>query len=90
MCSVLQISRSTYYYEAKEHQREDDVTCAILEVFEQNRSAYGTRKIKVELHKRGFTVSRRRIGRIMKEQGLVSSYTVSQFKPQKAPCNESA
>ncbi|MED4717883.1 IS3 family transposase [Bacillus badius] len=90
MCSVLQISRSTHYYEAKEHQREDDVTCAIIEVFEQNRSAYGTRKIKVELHKRGFTVSRRRIGRIMKEQGLVSSYTVSQFKPQKAPCNESA
>lgn len=25
----------------------------------------------------------------MKEQGLVPSYTVAQFKPQKAPCNES-
>ncbi|WP_432711462.1 IS3 family transposase [Pseudobacillus badius] len=64
MCSVLQISHSTYYYEAKEHQREDDVTCANIEVFEQNRSAYGTRKIKVELYKRGFTVSRRRIWRV--------------------------
>lgn len=26
----------------------------------------------------------------MKEQGLVSSYTVAQFKPQKTSCNESA
>ncbi len=90
MCSVLKISRSTYYYEAKERQSEEDVTGAVTEIFEQNRSAYGTRKIKVVLNRRGFTVSRRRIGRIMKEQGLVSSYTVAQFKPQKAPCNESA
>ncbi len=46
MCSVLQISRSTYYYKAKERQSEDDVTGAVIEIFEQNRSAYGTRKIK--------------------------------------------
>ena len=90
MCSVLQISRSTYYYEAKERQSEDDVTGTVIEIFKQNRNTYGTRKIKVELYKRGFTVSRRRIGRIMEEQGLVSSYTVAQFKPQKTPCNESA
>jgi putative transposase len=90
MCEVLQLSRSTYYYEAKEHWSEDDVTGAIINIFKQNRNAYGTRKIKVELHKRGFTVSRRRIGRIMNEQGLVSSYTTAQFKPQKTQCNESA
>lgn len=35
------------------------------------------------------TVSRRRIGRIMNEQGLVSTYTVAQYKPHKATCNES-
>src|SRR5699024_5336145 len=32
---------------------------------------------------------RRRIGRIMKDQGLVSKYTVSQYKPTKTSCNES-
>lgn len=32
---------------------------------------------------------RRRIGRIMKEQGLVSKYTVAQFKPSKTTVNES-
>lgn len=50
---------------------------------------YGQRKVKVELGKLGWTVSRRRIGRIMKEQGLVSKYTVAQFKPSKTSCNES-
>ncbi|MET3207520.1 UNVERIFIED_CONTAM: transposase InsO family protein [Paenibacillus sp. PvR008] len=34
------------------------------------------------------TVSRRRIGRIMKENGRVSSYTVAQYKPHPAPCND--
>lgn len=33
-------------------------------------------------------VSRRRIGRIMKQLGLVSNYTVSQYKPYKQTCNE--
>ncbi|MDM5451052.1 IS3 family transposase [Peribacillus simplex] len=85
MCNVLDLSRSTYYYESKERNSEDDVTHAIIEIFEKNRKVYGTRKIKVE----GLTVSRRRIGRIMKEQGLVSSYTVAQYKPQQSSCNES-
>ena len=31
----------------------------------------------------GKQVSRRRIGRIMKQEGLISSYTTAQFKPQK-------
>src|SRR5699024_9450007 len=30
-----------------------------------------------------------RISRIMKEQGLVSKYTVAQFKPTRTTCNES-
>jgi transposase InsO family protein len=89
MCRVLQIPRSTYYYETKERKSEDDVTGDILEIFHKNRKAYGTRKIKVELHKRGFIVSRRRIGRIMKEQGLVSSYTKAQFKPKNTHSNDS-
>lgn len=89
MCDVLQIPRSTYYYEAKEQQEEDEITNHIVEIFEKNRRAYGTRKIKVELREYGFTASRRRIGRIMKEQGLVSTYTVAQFKLQRTSCNES-
>ncbi|GAC43072.1 transposase and inactivated derivative, partial [Paenibacillus popilliae ATCC 14706] len=62
MCGVLQIARSTFYYEAKEPAKEDDATEAIVDIFHKNRKAYGTRKIKVKLHERGIVVSRRRIG----------------------------
>lgn len=92
MCDVLELPRSTYYYKpdssslTAEEQRVED---AILEIFRASRNNYGTRKIKVELAKLTLQVSRRRIGKIMNKHGLVSNYTVAQFKPQKSNTNES-
>lgn len=59
-----------------------------MDIYHKSRQNYGTRKIKIELKKRGMVVSRRRIGRIMKENGLVSKYTVAQFKPYVDKSNE--
>ncbi|MFA8440175.1 IS3 family transposase [Pueribacillus sp. YX66] len=90
MCAVLQLPRSTYYYEAKIRDNQDEeLTALIVKIFKESRNIYGQRKIKKELQKQGWTVSRRRIGRIMNEQGLVSKYTVAQFKPRKTTVNES-
>ena len=89
MCRVLQVNRSTYYYEAKQKPDEPGLSYEIAEIFSASRNNYGTRKIKKELMKKGRQVSRRRIGRIMKQEGLVSNYTTAQFKPQKDTCNES-
>lgn len=89
MCRVLKISRSSYYYEAKQKQDESDLSDKIVEIFKRSRNNYGTRKIKKELQKQGEQVSRRRIGRIMKQHGLVSNYTVAQFRPHVDSCNES-
>nr|WP_214735041.1 IS3 family transposase [Exiguobacterium sp. s154] len=89
MCKVLQLPRSTFYYESKKRPSVDDVTGDVIEIFRQSRENYGTRKIKIELQKLGKQVSRRRIGRIMREQGLVSSYTVAQYKPKRSNPNES-
>ena len=89
MCRVLQVNRSTYYYEAKQRADDSELASEITEIFKASRSNYGTRKIKEELMKTGKQVSRRRIGRIMKQQGLVSNYTTAQFKPHKDTCNES-
>ena len=89
MCRVLQVNRSTYYYEAKQTPDESGLSSEITEIFKASRSNYGTRKIKKELMKKGKRVSRRRIGRIMKQEGLVSNYTTAQFQPQKDTCNES-
>ncbi|WMM26098.1 IS3 family transposase [Tissierella sp. MB52-C2] len=89
MCKVLQVSRSTYYYESKAKESTDEVTPKVIDIFKASRNNYGTRKIKVELKKAGYIVSRRKIGRIMRENGLVSNYTVFQYKPYVNKCNES-
>ncbi len=89
MCKVLKISRSTYYYEAKQKMDESELTAAIIDIFKASRNNYGTRKIKHGLAKRNMIASRHRIGRIMKQEGLVSTYTIAQFHPQKDTCKES-
>jgi predicted transcriptional regulator len=71
MCKVLQVNRSTYYYESQVKELTDEITLKVLEIFKASRNNYGTRKIKVELKKADYIVSRRKIGRIMKQNGLV-------------------
>ncbi len=57
-----------------------DLEEIVQEEFIRNRKAYGTRKLKKCLAKRGLQLSRRRIGRIMKRRGLTSTYTIAHFK----------
>lgn len=89
LCEVLKVPKSTYYYEAKAKPDESRIETLIEDIFISSRRNYGTRKIKKELEKTGGHVSRRRIGRIMKNRGLISKYTVSQYKPHVDKCNES-
>lgn len=89
LCNVLQVPRSSYYYESKSKPDENTLTAEIIDIFKASRNNYGTRKIKIELTKKDYKISRRRIGRIMKQEGLVSNYTVAQFKPHVDRCNES-
>ena len=88
MCDVLRLPRSTFYYQPLEKVIENELDQAIQTIFSKSRNNYETRKIKVELKKQGYSVSRRRIGRMMNEWGLVSNYTVAQFKPFKSNINE--
>lgn len=81
MRRVLQVPRSTYYYESKAKESTDEITPKVIEIFKASRNNYGTRKIKIELKKQEIIVSRRTIGQIMKANGLVSNYTVAQYKP---------
>lgn len=91
MCAVLKLSRSTYYYEINNTSTTDvdPYTEDVIRVFHASRRNYGTRRIKKELGYEGTVVSRRRIGRIMAENGLVSNYTIAHFKVHKSKVNES-
>jgi len=47
MCDVLQLPKSTYYYEAKIRDNQDDELAElIVEIFKKSRNIYGQRKIK--------------------------------------------
>ncbi|MBM7685994.1 IS3 family transposase [Defluviitalea raffinosedens] len=86
MCKVLRILRSTYYYEAKAKPDKTRLTVTIIDIFKASRNNYDTRKIKVKLKERGIIASCR-IGKIMKQEGLVSNYTISSILPMEEYLN---
>ncbi|SHK40260.1 Transposase InsO and inactivated derivatives [Anaerobranca californiensis DSM 14826] len=88
MCKILKISRSLVYYTPKEKRVDSKLENEIITIFKKSRNNYGTRKIKKELEKMGYQVSRRKIGCIMKKYGLVSNYTVKLYKVYKSEHNE--
>lgn len=88
MCKVLGISRSIVYYERKNKRKDIELENYIIKIFKYSKNNYGSRKIKVELQKLGYQVSLRKIRKYMNLNGLVSNYTVKQFKVHKSTCNE--
>ncbi|NLY21021.1 MAG: IS3 family transposase, partial [Tissierellia bacterium] len=75
--------------ESDASDKESKIEKHIIDIFHRSRNNYGTRKIKIKLDSLGYQVSRRRIARIMKENALVSNYTVAQYKVHSKGCNES-
>lgn len=88
MCQCLKIARSSYYAYQEQHEIPDPLSELAVMIFNTNQRVYGTRKIKVELMKQGHRVSRRRIARIMRCNGLVSVYTVKKYKVSHTSVNE--
>lgn len=88
MCKALKVSRALVYYQRKNKRVNQKLEEEIIRIFKESRNNYGSRKIKVELEKIGYQVSLRRIRIIMKLHGLVSNYTLKQFKVHKQACNE--
>ena len=87
MCKILKISRSTYYSYEESKAKKDEINDVVITIFNENQHVYGTRKLKVELAKRNYKVSRRRIARIMRSNGLVSAYTIKKYRPRKDKVN---
>lgn len=75
MCSCLEVNRSSYYEwcrlgSSSRTKADLQVSEQIKIVFEQSRRNYGTRRIKHALAKQQMTISRRRIGSLMKQASL--------------------
>lgn len=76
MCDVLNVNRSSYYdwqcqtspsARSKENEKLGQV---IKLIFMEHKCRYGSRRIRRELHKQGYQISRRRVCKLMKVQDL--------------------
>ena len=84
MCRFMQVSRSAYYdwlhrVPTPGEKDDADLTGILQSEFNKSRATYGTRRLKAALLGRDRTVSRRRIGRLMREAGLACK-TKRKFK----------
>ena len=75
MCAALGVSRSGYYAHRNKPQgmrcRQDRQLRDILaRCFRESRHTYGTPRLRADLRDLGHRVGRRRIARLMREQGL--------------------
>lgn len=80
----MSVSRSGYYEwrsrpTSRRSQEDQALKADIRDIHEKSRKNYGERRIKDDLADMGKTVSRKRIGRLMKEEGLTSK-TKRKFK----------
>lgn len=86
VCTVLRISRSAYYawrQQAPSPRRLEDnrLMPQVRDIFWQHKRRYGARRIAQELHARGASCSRRRVGRLLEEMGLCAIQPKT-FKPR--------
>jgi putative transposase len=77
LCKVLEVSRSGFYaWEQRvpsAHSLEDaKLRVHIAAIHERSRGLYGAPRVHAELRASGFTVSRKRVARLMRELGLAS------------------
>ena len=72
-CNLLNISRSTAYYQSKPYLERCDkgLVHQIIEMYREY-PFYGYRKIKLELERRGYQAGRSKIQRIKKELKLTN------------------
>jgi len=75
LSEALGVSRSGYYAwktrPESQHHREDGVLKSVIEhTYQSNKGRYGSPRILVELQAQGYRCSRKRVARLMREQGL--------------------
>lgn len=77
MCRVLEVSVSGYYAWCQrtpsQHCREDaQLAEQVKSIFQANRSVYGSPRVHAELQAQGTHCARKRVARLMREQGLAA------------------
>ncbi len=75
MCELLDVSRSGYYaWKVREPSARSQENTAlaqeVAEIHAASRKTYGSPRIRSELRERGRRVSRKRVARLMRQEGI--------------------
>lgn len=78
MCKVFEVGRSGFYdwltrKTSKRAIEREVLTKEIRKIYEESKGRYGSPKITIELNDRSFCVSRPRVARIMRAEGIRST-----------------
>jgi putative transposase len=78
-CVVLEVSRAAYYEWHQQQpspraQEDRELTEIARAIFERSRRTYGAPRVHQELRRQGVKCSRKRVARIMREQGIAGRY----------------
>ncbi len=89
----MQVRRSTYYhYNNKPKQslieKENEILKPlVLEIFEKSKKRFGSIKVRIKLIELGFTISQKRVSKLMKELNITCQFHKVQIKYPKANRN---
>ena len=86
MLKLAKISKSTYFYIIKAFNREDKecgLKDEITQIFNDNKSRYGYRRITLELNNRGYKINHKKVERLMKALSLFASQPRAKYKSYK-------
>jgi len=86
MCRVLKVTRQGYYQwlgrPVSAHEERDFEICQVMiPLWEELNSCYGAPKMTLELRKHGISCSRKRVARLMSENGMRGTCGVGLRKP---------
>jgi putative transposase len=75
LCRLLHVSRSAYYrwqrtQSSARQQRDNELLALIRTIHRQSQEVYGSPRIHAELRKQGILCGRKRVARLMRQNGL--------------------
>ena len=89
LLKVLNLSRSTYFYNVKimENDKDAELKAEITNIYNQNKGRYGYRRIALELKNKGFNINHKCVKRLMKVLGLYGITPKTKYKSYKGDMN---
>jgi putative transposase len=76
MCAAFKVSRAAYYEWIKSTPsaraiENERLSMKVKEIFIEERCTYGARRIRKKLRQFGFSISRRRVRKLMKKPAVI-------------------